>query len=83
MAYTYFTTFASGYLPPLIYFRTSKLGFLILHGGILTLLESTSMSWINLTSVLTALPTAIVLLLLFVMERVTRNLLRVRLLVSH
>ena len=80
-AYTYFPTSASGYFPPLMYFRTSGLGFLNFHGSILTFFESTSTPCINFISVLTAFPTAIELLELFTMDRVTRHLLSVRLLV--
>ena len=41
ISYTYFPTSVSGYFPPLIYFRTSRLGFFPFHGAIFTLLAST------------------------------------------
>ena len=81
MAYTYLPTSASGYFPPLMYFITSRLGCFLFHGDILTLLESPSMQFITFISSLTALPTEIVLISFFAMDRVTRYILSVRLLV--
>ena len=75
-AYKYLPTSASGYLPPLIYFRTSRFDCLIFNGAILTFWESPSMPWITFSSALTALSAAIVLLSLFVVYRVTRYQLR-------
>ena len=83
MVYIYFPSSASGYFLPLIYFRNSRLGCLLFHGDILTLLSSPSMPQIPFIVLLTTLPTAIVLLFLFEMDRVTRHLLRVRLLVPY
>ena len=54
---------------------------MLFRGDILTLLASPSMQWITLVSALTALPTEIELLLLFAMDRVTRRIVIVRLLV--
>ena len=79
--YMYLPTSALGYFPPLIYFRTFWLGCLLLHGAILTLLKYPSMICITFISALTALPTEIALLSFFAMNRVTRHLLSVRLLV--
>ena len=45
MEYTYLPTSVLGYFPPLIYFRTYRLGCLLFHGAILTLLKSPSMPW--------------------------------------
>ena len=57
-----------------------EIGCLILHGTILTLLESPSMPCITFINELTALPNVIVMLSFFEMYRVTRNLFWVRLL---
>ena len=80
-AYMYFPTSAPGCFPLLMYFRTSRLVCLILHGAILVLLESTSITCINFISALNALPTAIVLCLLIIMDRVRRKFFKVLLLV--
>ena len=45
--YTYFPISASGYLPPLIYFRTSSLGCFIFPWWYFTLLEYPSIPWIT------------------------------------
>ena len=79
--YTYFPTSTLVFFPPLIYFRTSRLGCLLFHGDILTLLESPSMPCITFISLLTALPTAIVLLSFFDVDGLTRHIIRVGLLV--
>ena len=57
-----------------------EIGCLILHGTILTLLESPSMPCITFINELTALPNVIVMLSFLEMYRVTRNLFWVRLL---
>ena len=80
-AYTYFPTSESGYFPPLVYFRTSRLGSLLFHGAIFTSLVYPSMSCITSVSSLTALTNAIVFLFFFAVDRVTRNIFKVRLLV--
>ena len=79
-AYTYLTTFALGYFPPLIYFRTFRVGLLLFHGAILTLLAYPSTPYITFISKLNALPTVIELLLFFAMGMVTMHLLSVQLL---
>ena len=82
MAYTYFSTPASGYFPPLMYFIASRLGCLLLRGDILTLLKYPSMPCITFIREFPALPTVIVLLLLIVMDMVTRHILSAQLLVT-
>ena len=79
--YMYFLTSTLGYFPPLIYLRNSRLGCLLFYGCILTFLESTSMPCINFISSLTTLPNAIQLLSFFEMDRVTRHIFSVWLLV--
>ena len=81
-AYTYFPTSDSGYFPPLIYFRISRLGCLLLRGDILTFSESPSMSCITFINSLTTLPTTVALLLLFAMYRITKHIFRVLLIVT-
>ena len=80
-AYTYFPTFTSGYFPPLMYFRTSRLGYLLFHGDFLILLEYPSIPCTIFISTFTTLPTAISLLSFFAMDRVTRQIFSVWLLV--
>ena len=48
--YTYFPNSALGYFPPLMYFRTSRLGYFILRGDIFTLLVYLSMPCITFMS---------------------------------
>ena len=57
------------------------LGCLIFHGDIMTFLSSTSMTCITFVGTLTALTTALTLLLFLSIDRVTRHLVRVRLVV--
>ena len=80
-AYMYFPTSASGYFPPLMYFRTFGLGCLIVHGAILTLLVPHLMPYITFIIELTALPIVTSLLSFFAIDRVTRNILSVWLVV--
>ena len=80
-AYTHVQTYASGYFPPLMYFRTSRLGCLLFHGDILTFLTSTSMPCITFISALPASPIKIALIPFFAMDGVTRHILSVRLIV--
>ena len=80
-ACTYFSTYGSGYFTVLMYFRTSRLCCLFLHRDILNLLASPSMPCITFIRALSAVPTAIELLSLFAMNRVTRHILSMWLLV--
>ena len=82
MAYMCLPTSASDYFPPLIYLRTSRLGCLFLHGEIFNLLESTSMLCNTFFRALTALSTVIALLFFLAMDRVTRHILKIWLLVT-
>ena len=58
------------------------LGRLLLNGATLTFLTYNLIPWINFISSLTALPTAIALMLFLEMDRVTMNLLSVQLLLT-
>ena len=75
-AYMYFPASISGNFPPLIYFRTYRLGCFLLHCAILTFWESTSIPCITFIIALTALSTAIVLLSFSAIYRVSRYILR-------